>query len=45
MAEQRGAERVGAVEQILLARGQASPRDESPGAGLQLALDGLRSDD
>jgi len=41
MAEQRGVDRVGAEEQILLARRAAWPSGDYRGLGLQLYLDGL----
>ena len=41
MADQRGGDRVGAEEQILLARRAAWPSGDYRGLGLQLYLDGL----
>jgi integrase len=41
MAEQRGAEHVGAAEPIMLARGQSWPRDQEAGMGIQLSFDVL----
>jgi hypothetical protein len=41
MAEQRGAERCGAAEMVMLARYQARRGDEPPDSALQLSLDNL----
>lgn len=45
MAEQRGAERVGAADQIMLAREQARGGEQTAGIGVQLSLDDLPESD
>ena len=45
MAGQRGAERVGAADQIMLAREQARGGEQTAGIGVQLSLDDLPESD
>ena len=44
MAEQRGAERIGAADHIMLAREHARRGEQSAGMVVQLSLDDLESD-